>query len=100
VASIYKLYRRKPIPAGARILERKGRRAAAWIDPKTGFKQSSPLSDDGAAVLVEAKWYTISYFDHTGKRRSVGSKTSDYDGGEAAGEQAGNGSNGTLARPD
>src|SRR5262245_21935860 len=79
MASIYKESRRRGIPNGASIITRRGRRIATWIDPKTGFKQSRPLSDDGEAIVLEAKWYTIAYFDHSGKRRFVGSKTSDYD---------------------
>jgi len=89
VATIYKRTRRKSIPAGAEIVERKGRRYAVWTS--RGRQQRAPLSEDGAAVLVEADQYTIEYFDHHGKRRRVASGTPDKDAAQRLANQLGTG---------
>jgi integrase len=85
MATVYKRTRRKPIPKGAETVERKGRRYAVWTS--RGRQHRAPLSDDGAAVLIEADEYTVEYFDHTGKRRRVGSGTPDKDAAQRLANQ-------------
>jgi len=51
---------------------------AVWRDGR-GQKQRAPLSDDGEAIVVEAKYYTIEYFNHEGRRERVGTKIADRD---------------------
>jgi len=79
MASIYKQTRKIPIPQGAEIITRRGRRLARWIDRKSLCKRTGPLSDDGNQIVVQAKWYTVAYHDHEGKRREVASRTPDHD---------------------
>ena len=65
MATIYKRTRRKPIPQGAEIIQRDGKRFAVWLD--RGRRRRAPLADDGAAILDESSDYTIEYFNHRGR---------------------------------
>ena len=71
MATVYKRSRRKPIPEGAEIITRKGKKSAVWTNRKTGRKQRAEVSDDGEAVVIVAKGYTVEWFDHEGKRRRL-----------------------------
>jgi integrase/recombinase XerD len=84
VASIYKRRRRKPIPDGAEIVsDKRGRKFATWLD-KQDRRRRAPLSDDGKQIVVEDDFYTVAWFDWTGRRcREVAGK--DHDGAEALG---------------
>jgi hypothetical protein len=79
MATIYRRKRRKPIPDGADTITRKGQRFAVWTDAKTGRKHKAPLSDDGAAILLELSGYTIQWFDHNGRRRKKAVRCGDLD---------------------
>ena len=47
----------KPLPAGAEVFTRKGRRFARWTDRK-GRRREAPLSGDGTRIqLLSRKWY-------------------------------------------
>ena len=85
MATVYKRTRRKPIPEGAEIVERRCRRYAVWTS--RGRQHRAPLADDGAGVLIEADEYTIEYFDHNGKRRRVASGTPDKDAAQRLANQ-------------
>jgi len=85
MATVYKRARRKPIPKGAEMVHRKGQRYAIWTS--RGRQHRAPLSDDGAAVLIEADCYTIEYFDHHGKRQRVASGTPDKDAAQRLANQ-------------
>jgi len=78
MATVYRRTRRKPIPDGAEVVPYRGRLCATWQDGR-GQKQRAPLSDDGEAIVVEAKYYTIEYFNHEGRRERVGTKIADKD---------------------
>jgi site-specific recombinase XerD len=94
VASIFKRMRSFPIPGGAEIIERRRKATAAelredpqrrtiverfaiWTDGKTGRARKAPLNTEDNAILVEARHYTIAYFDADGIRRTKNSKTPD-----------------------
>ena len=62
---------RNPIPQGAEIIQRRGKRFAVWTKRRTKRKQRAPLSNDGMAVLVEDKNYTVECFSWQGKRRKT-----------------------------
>ncbi len=78
MATVYKRNRRKPIPDGATLKTFRGKAVAEWVDGR-GDKQRAPLTEDGQAVMIEAKHYTIEYFDHEGQRHRVGTKIADKD---------------------
>jgi len=86
VASVYKRARRKPIPDGATLRTFRGRQVAEWTDGR-GEKQRAPLSEDGQAMMVQAKFYTIAYFDHEGKRRRKGTRIADKDAARQYGNE-------------
>ena len=79
MASVYKRRRRKPIPDGAEIVQRNGKRVAVWVNRKTGRRERAPLSDDGQAVIIQADTYTIEWFEHADKRRRKGTRIADKD---------------------
>ena len=77
MASIYRRTRTYPIPNGAEIVtDRKGRRFAKWTDGK-GRTRKEPLNADGDKVTVESGSYLIAYYDASGVRQEVNSKTTD-----------------------
>jgi len=77
VATIYKAKRRRPIPAGAEILESRGKRYAVWTEGER--RRRAPLTPDGAAVILTAAGYTVQYYDHTGQRRKKTTRCPDRD---------------------
>jgi hypothetical protein len=47
----------KPIPAGAKVFTRKGKRFARWQDSK-GKRREAPVNEDGTRIqLLSRKWY-------------------------------------------
>ena len=84
MATIYKRSILKPLPAGAAIIERKGRKFASWSDPTTGKRRSAPLNNGargkhlpGSMIVVERNTYDVAYIDDQGRRRYRGTGTSD-----------------------
>ncbi len=70
MARIFKHNYTKPLPEGAELFTRKGRRCARFRDSK-GKSVTAPLSQDGKKVVIEtAKWY-IEYKDADGIMRRV-----------------------------
>ena len=78
MASVYKRKRRQQIPENAEIVTFRRKPCVAWRDGR-GRRQRAPLSEDGQAIVVEAKYYTIEYFDHEGQRRREGTRIADKD---------------------
>ena len=79
MASIFKRREQRPIPEGAELVAYRGKPYAVWTNAQTGRTQRAPLSKDGRRVVAEAEFYTILYFDHTGKRRKKGTRYPDKD---------------------
>ena len=72
MASMFKKTTRKPIPDGAEIITRKGRKCARFVS-KQGKKLTHPLTDDGQEMLVESRKWHIKYKDADGMyRRKAG----------------------------
>ncbi len=67
MATVYKRTQRKPIPAGAAIIERRGEKWLTWTDGNG--KHSARLAAAGKAVLVDRPGYEIQWFDENGQRR-------------------------------
>ncbi|NUQ66179.1 MAG: hypothetical protein HUU20_27260 [Pirellulales bacterium] len=70
MGAVYKETYTKPIPAGARIIVRKGKRLAEWKDAK-GKTRTAPLTAAGNRIIVEAGTYTAKYRDGGGIVRKV-----------------------------
>jgi integrase len=79
MASVYKRTRQRPIPQGAELSTRDGKRYATWIDAKTGRKRRAPLNDAGDKLVIESGNYLIAYDTAGGERKIVNSKTPDKD---------------------
>jgi len=78
MASVFKRRRRKPIPEGATLKTFRGNPVAEWTDGR-GQRQRAPLADDGKAIMQEAEFYCVEYFDHEGQRRRKGTRIADHD---------------------
>jgi len=70
MGTVYKETFTKPLPAGARIIVRKGRRPAEWKDAK-GKTRTAPLTAAGDRIAVEVGTYTAKYQDGRGIVRKV-----------------------------
>jgi integrase len=70
MGTVYKETFTKPLPAGARIIARKGQRLAQWQDAK-GKTRMAPLTAAGDRIAVEAGTYTAKYRDGSGIVRKV-----------------------------
>ena len=68
MASIFKTFKRKPIPEGAEIITRKGRKCARFLNGK-GRLMTIPLTEDGRQLLIESKKWAIKYKDADGVYR-------------------------------
>jgi integrase len=71
MASVYRRTDKRPVPTGAEILTRKGKRFARYTD-KRGRTRTYPIDpDDPARMLVERRCWYIAYEDSNGKRCDV-----------------------------
>ena len=73
MGTVYKKTATKPLPAGAKIIVRKGQRLAEWIDAK-GKRRTAPVTvgKDGAdRIVVTTRTYTAKYRDGSGIVREV-----------------------------
>jgi len=78
MASVFKRAKTRPMPAGARVIQRKSERVAEWTDT-AGRKHRAPLSKDGSGIRVEAETWTVKYVDERGHERKVSSRCRDKD---------------------
>jgi integrase len=62
---VYKETYTKSLPTGAKIIVRKGREFAEWIDAK-GKRRTAPLTATGDRIAVEAGTYTAKYRNGAG----------------------------------
>ena len=60
MGAVYKKTFTKPLPAGAKIIVRKEKRLAEWIDAK-GKRRTAPLTAAGDRIAVVAGTYTAKY---------------------------------------
>ncbi len=70
MGTVYKETFTKPLPAGAKIIVRKGQRLAQWQDAR-GKTRTAPLTAAGDRITVEAGTYTAKYRDGSGIVRKV-----------------------------
>jgi len=73
MGSLFKKTATKPLPAGAKIIVRKGQRLAEWIDAK-GKRRAAPITvgRDGAdRIVITARTYTAKYRDGNNHVREV-----------------------------
>jgi integrase len=84
MASVFRRKKKQPLPAGARVVERKGRRVAEWLDAN-GKRRTAPVTKDGSGIRVESRMYTVRFVDEHGMVREVGTRCGDC----AAAEQLG-----------
>jgi integrase len=70
MGTVYKESFTKPLPAGVRIIVRKGKQLAEWKDAK-GKTRTAPLTAAGDRIAVEAGTYTAKYRDGSGIVRKV-----------------------------
>ena len=70
MGTVYKETFTKPLPAGAKIIIRKGQRLAQWQDAK-GKTRTAPLTAAGDRIAVEAGTYTAKYRDGSGIVRKI-----------------------------
>src|SRR5208282_5503392 len=70
MGTVYKETFTKPLPAGAKIIVRKGQRLAQWQDAK-GKTRTAPLTAAGTRITVEAGTYTAKFRDGSGIVRKV-----------------------------
>ena len=84
MASVFKRTSKKPLPAGARVVERKNGPVAEWVDAR-GNRRTAPLTADRLGIRVEAATYTVQYMDEHGHPQRVATHCCDH----AAAEQLG-----------
>ena len=65
MGTVYKETFTKPLPAGAKIIVRKGQRLAEWKDAK-GKTRTAPLTAAGDRITVESGTYSAKYRDGAG----------------------------------
>jgi integrase len=73
---VYKRTVSRPLPAGAKVIVRKGCRLAEWTDAR-GKRKTAPLTDAGDRILQVVGTYTAEYRDGAGAliRTSTGCRT-------------------------
>jgi integrase len=85
MASIFKKYRKRPLPSNAEILSRKREglaiKVARWVDGR-GTKRTADLHDDGQHILVESNDYYARYVDSNGIKRRPSTGCSDKQAAE------------------
>jgi integrase len=84
MASVFRRVKKKPLPAGAEVVERKGQRLAVWIDAQ-GKRRSAPLTKDGLGIQIASTTYTVQFYDEHGQPQRKASRCRD----RAAAEQLG-----------
>ena len=84
MAGVFRRVKKMPLPNGARVVERKGKMVAEWLDAN-GKRRTAPLSKDGEGIRVEAATYTVQFYDEHGHPQRVATRCRDY----AAAEQLG-----------
>ena len=70
MGTVYKETFTKPLPAGAKIIVRKGQRLAQWQDSK-GKARTAPLTAAGDRITVEAGTFSAKFRDGSGIVRKV-----------------------------
>ena len=70
MGTVYKETYTKPMPAGAKIIIRKGQRLAEWVDAK-GKRRTALLTVSGDRITIESGTYTAKYRDGSGIVRKV-----------------------------
>ena len=70
MASIYHKKYTRPIPTGAKILERDGEKWAHWTDGN-GHVRTAPVTPDGDRIELKTKTWMARYRDGEGRRREV-----------------------------
>jgi hypothetical protein len=70
MASVYRRTYKRPIPANAEIVTRKGQKVARWKDTR-GRTKSAPLSDDGESIVLERRCWYIAYEGANGRRITI-----------------------------
>lgn len=73
MGSTFKKTATKPLPAGAKIVVRKGQRFAEWTDAK-GKRRTAPVTvgkDGSDRIVITARTYTAKYRDGSGIIREV-----------------------------
>ena len=72
MGSVFKKTATKPLPAGAKVIVRKGQRLAEWLDAKEK-RRTAPVTvgkDGTDRIVITAKTYTAKYRDGSGWCRS------------------------------
>lgn len=67
MATVFRRADRKPVPAGAEIVTRKGRQYARFTDGR-GRVRTHPLSEGGTQMLVERRCWYVAYEGADGRR--------------------------------
>ncbi|MBN1436181.1 MAG: site-specific integrase [Sedimentisphaerales bacterium] len=80
MAVVYKKKYPIPMPAGAEIIERRGKKLARWTNGK-GQTRTAELCPDGRIQFVSDCWY-IRYRDATGKTQRVSTRCKDRQAAE------------------
>lgn len=70
MGTVFKKTVTKPLPVGAKIIVRKGRRLAQWQDAKSKIR-TAPLTAAGDCIMVKADTYIAKYRDGSGIVRKV-----------------------------
>lgn len=70
MASIFRRTYKRPLPAGAELLIRKGKRLARWRD-KRGRTRTAPVDDAGQNIVLEYREWYIEYDGADGRRIRV-----------------------------
>ena len=70
MATIFREKWRRPIPDGAQITERRGKKVAGWTDSQ-GRRQSAELDKDGKRIVSYYPHWFARYRDADGVMRRV-----------------------------
>jgi len=73
MGTVFKKTATKPLPAGAKIIVRRGERLAEWIDAKSK-RRAAPLTigkDGTDRIVITARTYTAKYRDGSGIVKEV-----------------------------
>jgi integrase len=67
MASVFRQTYKRPVPEGAEIVTRKGKRLAKWKDER-GRTKTAPLSKDGTKIVLEYRNWYVAYSGPDGRR--------------------------------